>query len=179
MFLLFKPKLIILCTLVSALVISGITYAALGDNNLSNGMRGSEVTELQQRLSMLGYEVGSTDGIFGPKTDSGVRLFQKEHGLTVDGIAGPNTINELKKLTGESLTSGGTSIGYKNTDVNLLARLVSAEARGEPYRGQIAVAAVVMNRIKSSSFPNNARDVIYQPSAFTRVNDGQINLSPT
>lgn len=161
------------------LVFSSLAYAALGDRLLTKGSRGPEVVELQERLSMLGYQVGPADGIFGPKTQAGVRLFQKEHGLTVDGIAGPNTIRELKRLTGESVTTGGTKVGYKSSDINLLAKLVNGEARGEPYRGQVAVAAVVLNRIKSSSFPNSIPDVVYQQGAFTAVADGQIWRTPS
>lgn len=174
----FKPRWLLLA-IILLLALSAVTHAALGDRLLARGSRGPEVAELQKRLSMLGYVVGPIDGIFGPKTEAGVRLFQKEHGLVVDGIAGPNTIRELKRLTGESVTVGGRAVGYKNSDINLLARLVSAEARGEPYKGQVAVAAVVLNRIKSSSFPNSIPDVIYQPGAFSSVYDGQINMNPT
>jgi N-acetylmuramoyl-L-alanine amidase len=127
---------------------------------------------------MLGYVVGPIDGIYGRQTEARVRLFQKEHGLTADGIAGRNTIRELKRLTGQTVTVGGTAIGYKSSDINLLARLVSAEAKGEPYRGQIAVAAVVLNRVKSSSFPNSIPDVIYQPGAFSPVANGEIWKDP-
>ncbi|NLP44894.1 MAG: spore cortex-lytic enzyme, partial [Peptococcaceae bacterium] len=152
--------------------------AALGDRLLARGSRGPEVTELQKRLSMLGYVVGPIDGIFGRQTEAGVRLFQKEHGLAVDGIVGPRTVRELKRLTGQSVTAGGTRVGYKNSDINLLARLVSAEAKGEPYRGQIAVAAVVLNRVKSPLFPNTIPDVIYQPGAFSPVANGEIWKEP-
>ena len=157
---------------------SAVCEAALGDRLLARGSRGPEVTELQKRLSMLGYVVGPIDGIFGRQTEAGVRLFQKEHGLAVDGIVGPRTVRELKRLTGQSVTAGGTRVGYKNSDINLLARLVSAEAKGEPYRGQIAVAAVVLNRVKSPLFPNTIPDVIYQPGAFSPVANGEIWKEP-
>lgn len=174
-------RLLIMLTtffLVLTMCTSSISNAALGDRLLSRGSRGPEVAELQKRLQMLGYVVGSIDGVFGAQTQARVRLFQKEHGLTADGIAGPKTINELKRLTGQSVTAGGTSVGYKNSDVNLLARLVSAEAKGEPYRGQVAVAAVVLNRVKSSSFPNTIPDVIYEPGAFSPVANGEIWKEP-
>ena len=174
-----KKMFLTVIFLVLLMCTSSVSNAALGDRVLSRGSRGAEVTELQKRLSMLGYVVGPIDGIFGRQTEAGVRLFQKEHGLTVDGLAGPNTIRELKRLTGQSVTAGGTSIGYKNTDVTLLARLVSAESKGEPYRGQVAVAAVVLNRVKSSSFPNSIPDVIYQPGAFSPVANGEIWKNPT
>ena len=160
------------------LVVSSLSYAALGDRLLARGSRGPEVTELQKRLQMLGYVVGPIDGIFGRQTEAGVRLFQKEHGLAVDGLVGKNTVRELKRLTGQTVTTGGKAVGYKNSDVNLLARLVSAEAKGEPYRGQVAVAAVVLNRVKSPQFPNSIPDVIYQPGAFSPVANGQIWKEP-
>jgi N-acetylmuramoyl-L-alanine amidase len=166
-------------TLVIALVVSGVVYGALGDRQLVKGANGPEVTELQKRLSQLGYVVGTTDGKFGAKTEAAVRRFQKERGLKVDGIAGTQTINELKLMTGASTTASGKSVGPKNVDVNLLARCVSAEARGEPYVGQVAVAAVILNRIEDPAFPNSVADIIYQPLAFSSVADGQINLQPT
>lgn len=170
---------VIVIAVIFVLTIVTVSQAALGDRNLARGSRGSEVTELQKRLNMLGYVVGPIDGIFGRQTEAGVRLFQKERGLKVDGIAGPQTVGLLKKMTGESVTAGGTPVGYKNSDIELLARLVNAEAKGEPYRGQVAVAAVVLNRIKSSSFPNSIPDVIYEPRAFSPVADGAINKSAT
>lgn len=164
--------------LILALVLSGVAYGALGDHLLGKGAKGPEVTELQKRLAQLGYPVGPLDGKFGPKTQASVRKFQQDHGLKVDGIAGPATIKEVKRLTGESTTASGKAVGTKNVDINLLARLVNAEARGEPYKGQVAVAAVVLNRIKDPAFPKTVADIVYQPGAFSSVNDGQINLSP-
>ncbi|UWG96225.1 spore cortex-lytic enzyme [Dehalobacter sp. DCM] len=173
-----KILILMIVFMVGMSTFSNSADAALGDRNLSRGSRGPEVSELQKRLSMLGYVVGRIDGIYGAQTEARVRLFQKEHGLRVDGIAGTRTIRELKRLTGESVTGGGTAIGYKNSDINLLAHLVSAEAKGEPYRGQIAVAAVVLNRVKSSSFPNTIPGVIYQPGAFSPVSDGTLWSEP-
>ena len=170
---------VIVISVLLILVIASASQAALGDRTLARGSRGPEVTELQRRLNMLGYVVGPIDGIFGRQTEAGVRLFQKERGLKVDGIAGPKTIGRLKLMTGQSVTAEGTPVGYKNSDVELLARLVSAEAKGEPYRGQVAVAAVVLNRVKSSSFPNTIPDVIYEPRAFSPVADGAINNHAT
>lgn len=164
--------------LILALVLSGVAYGALGDHLLGKGAKGPEVTELQKRLAQLGYPVGPLDGKFGPKTQASVRKFQQDHGLKVDGIAGPATIKEVKRLTGESTTASGKAVGTKNVDINLLARLVNAEARGEPYKGQVAVAAVVLNRIKDPAFPKTVADIVYQPGAFSSVNDGQINLAP-
>jgi len=164
--------------LASCLLVSSLAIGALGDRLLGRGTRGDDVRELQGRLARLGYVVGPLDGIYGRRTEAAVRLFQKDHGLSVDGLAGMRTIRELRRLTGESTNAGGTPVGYKSSDVNLLARLVNAEARGEPYVGQIAVAAVVLNRLKDPAFPKSVAGIIYQPGAFSSVSDGQINLPP-
>ncbi len=138
----------------------------------------SDIKLVQKKLKNWGYYTGAVDGIYGSKTKSAVRLFQKRNGLTVDGIVGNKTLSAMG--ISQSMLSGGSSSvgGYSNSDVKLLARLIYAEARGESYQGQVAVGAVVLNRVKSSSFPNTISGVIYQPYAFTCVNDGQINLSP-
>lgn len=169
---------VIAVCLVLCVVFTGAAGAALGDRTLSKNSKGEEVKELQKKLVQLGYQLGKIDGIYGKKTEDAVKRFQKNRGLKVDGIAGEKTINELKRLTGESKTADGKKVGHKNQDVQLLARAVHSEARGEPFIGQVAVAAVIMNRIKSSSFPNTIAGVIYQPQAFTAVADGQINMEP-
>ena len=145
----------------------------------------SDIKLVQQKLKNWGYYTGAVDGIYGPKTASAVKLFQKRNGLVVDGIVGNKTLAAMgisqNKLSGGSSSSSSTSssvAGYSSSDVQLLARLIHAEARGESYQGQVAVGAVVLNRVKSSSFPNTISGVIYQPYAFTCVNDGQINLTP-
>ena len=141
------------------------------------GSRGSEVTQIQTKLKRWGYYSGSVDGIYGSKTVSAVKKFQKKNGLTVDGIAGKNTLAAMGIYnSSNSSSSSGTSSNSSN--VNLLARLIHGEARGEPYTGKVAVGAVVLNRVKSSSFPNTIAGVIYQKGAFDAVSDGQINLSP-
>lgn len=129
---------------------------------------------VQTKLKNWGYYKGNVDGIYGAKTKEAVRLFQRKNGLAVDGIVGKKTAAALG-MTLSGSTSGGSQ---SSSDLNLLARCVYAEARGEPYVGQVAVAAVVLNRVKSASFPNTIAGVIYQPWAFTAVNDGQINLTP-
>lgn len=143
---------------------------------LKKGAKGSLVKTLQTKLKNWGYYSGSVDGIFGSQTERAVRYFQRVNGLSVDGIVGKNTAKAL----GMSLSSGSStgSGGYSSSDLYLLARVVYGEARGEPYVGQVAVAAVVLNRVKSSQFPSTLSGVIYQPWAFTCVNDGQINLTP-
>lgn len=139
------------------------------------GSRGNEVTQIQTKLKRWGYYKGSVDGIYGSKTVSAVKSFQRKKGLTADGIAGTRTLNAM----GITSSSGGTSSNNSNSsNLNLLSRLVYSEARGETYRGQVAVAAVVLNRVKSSSFPNTISGVIYQAGAFDAVSDGQINLTP-
>ena len=138
------------------------------------GSRGSEVTQIQTKLKRWGYYKGNVDGIYGSGTLSAVKLFQKKNGLTVDGIAGTKTLNAM----GIYNSSNSSSSSSNSTNLNLLSRLVYGEARGEPYAGQVAVAAVVLNRVKSSSFPNTIAGVIYQKGAFNVVDDGQINLSP-
>ena len=142
---------------------------------LKRGSSGADVKTMQQKLKSWGYYSGSVDGIFGSGTESAVKLFQRTNGLTADGIVGSATAAAL----GMTLT-GGTSSGGSSTssDLNLLARVVYGEARGEEYVGQVAVAAVVLNRVKSSSFPNTIAGVVYQAGAFDCVADGQINLSP-
>lgn len=139
-----------------------------------------DVKLVQQKLKNWGYYTGSIDGIYGPKTISAVKYFQRRNGLVVDGIVGNKTLSAMG-ISASKLSSGsgsGSSSGYTSSDVKLLARLIYAEARGETYQGQVAVGAVVLNRVKSSSFPNTISGVIYQPYAFTCVNDGQINLAP-
>ncbi|MDD4315599.1 MAG: spore cortex-lytic enzyme [Clostridia bacterium] len=138
---------------------------------LKQGSTGQTIKTIQSRLKQWGYYTGGVDGIFGPKTAAAVRYFQSRNGLVVDGIVGAKTAAAL----GISLAASSTS--YSN-DIHLLARCIYAEARGEPYVGQVAIAAVVLNRVKSPSFPNTISGVIYQPLAFTAVADGQINLSP-
>lgn len=144
---------------------------------LKQGSRGEEVKTMQRKLKNWGYYAGSVDGIFGAKTKEAVKYFQRKNGLTVDGIVGTKTLKALGMSTSGSSSSGVTS-SYSDKDIDLLAHLIYGEARGESYVGQVAVGAVVMNRIKSSSFPNTMSGVIYQRYAFTAVDDGQINLTP-
>ena len=139
------------------------------------GSRGNEVTQIQTKLKRWGYYNGNVDGIYGTQTLNAVKYFQRKNGLTVDGIAGPATLKAMG-IYGSSSSSSSSSSNSSN--VNLLARLIYGEARGEPYTGQVAVGAVVMNRVKSSSFPNSISGVIYASGAFDAVRDGQINLSP-
>ena len=138
------------------------------------GSRGTEVRTIQEKLKRWGYYSGSVDGIYGSQTVSAVKSFQKKNGLTVDGIAGTQTL----KAMGITSSSSSSSSSNNSSNVNLLARVVYGEARGEPYTGQVAVAAVVLNRVKSSKFPNTIAGVVYQSGAFDAVADGQINMTP-
>lgn len=138
------------------------------------GSRGTEVRTIQEKLKRWGYYSGSVDGIYGSQTVSAVKSFQKKNRLTVDGIAGTQTL----KAMGITSSSSSSSSSNNSSNVNLLARVVYGEARGEPYTGQVAVAAVVLNRVKSSKFPNTISGVVYQSGAFDAVADGQINMTP-
>ena len=140
------------------------------------GSRGAEVSQIQTKLKRWGYYNGNVDGIYGSQTLAAVKYFQRSNGLTVDGIAGTQTLNAMGIMSSSS--SGGGSSSSSSSNLNLLSRLVYSEARGETYTGQVAVAAVVLNRVKSSSFPNTISGVIYQKGAFDAVSDGQINLTP-
>lgn len=142
-------------------------------NNLSvnvlskQGSQGDEVRRIQTKLSQLGLYSGSIDGIFGTNTKNAVIAFQKQKGLTADGIVGEKTLKAL------GLTQSSGNGQYSNSDIDLLARTISAEARGEGYTGQVAVGAVILNRIEHPSFPDSLSGVIYQPGAFSCLNDGQ------
>ena len=136
------------------------------------GSRGDEVTKIQTKLKNWGYYSGSIDGIYGSATLAAVKYFQRKNGLAVDGIAGPKTLAAMG-ISSSSSTSGSSSAS--TTDLNLLARLISAEARGESYIGQVAVGAVVLNRVEHPSFPNTVSGVIYQNNAFSCIKDGQWN----
>ena len=158
-----------ICCLVSEMLM--VSVLAPSSSALSRqGSRGEEVTQIQQKLKNWGYYTGSVDGIFGPQTTAAVRLFQERNGLAVDGLAGPKTLAAM----GIQNSSTGSTGSYTN-DQYLLAKIISAEARGEPYNGQVAVGAVVLNRVKHPSFPNTISGVVYQKGAFTAIVDGQFN----
>lgn len=154
---------------------------------LRQGATGGEVKELQRRLKQWGYYSGAVDGIYGKATVEAVKYFQRKNGLTADGIAGKSTFEALGMMDSAAVVdpgngnnqSGNTNnSNYTSSDLYLLAKCIYAEARGESYVGQVAVGAVILNRVASPSFPNTIAGVIYQTNAFTAVSDGQINLSP-
>ena len=138
------------------------------------GSRGEEVKKIQTKLKNWGYYTGSVDGVYGWQTENAVRSFQKKNGLTADGIAGTKTLNAMG-IFGGSNQSSGSSQSVNEANIELLARVINGEARGEPYEGQVAVGAVVLNRVDHPSFPNTISGVVYQKGAFTAVDDGQIN----
>ncbi len=137
------------------------------------GSRGDEVRRVQQKLRDLGFYSGTVDGIYGVNTRSAVRRFQTSVGITADGVAGSKTLLYLG--LGGNTGNGG---GYSSSDVYLLAKVIAAEARGESYTGQVAVGAVVLNRVDSSSFPDTVSGVVYQSGAFSAVTDSNWSVSP-
>lgn len=164
---------LLLCAAV--FLFSYIIYNDNGENvtqmTLSSfGSRGEEVRQIQQKLKSLGFYSGAVDGVYGTGTKNAVTAFQKSCGITADGIAGPTTLLYL------GLSS---SSGYNSSDVWLLAKLIAAEARGETYRGQVAVGAVVLNRVSHASFPDSISGVIYQKGAFDCVTDSNWSVAPT
>ena len=179
-----KRKLLKMISVIILLISAISVVTLIYKNNKENetvealskyGSRGSEVTQIQTKLKRWGYYSGSVDGIYGTQTVNAVKYFQRKNGLTADGIAGPAT---LKAMGITSSSSSSSSSSSYSSNLNLLSRVIYGEARGEPYTGQVAVGAVVMNRIKSSSFPNTLSGVVYQSGAFDAVKDGQVNLTP-
>ena len=133
------------------------------------GDTGQAVRTIQDKLKRWGYYDGSVDGIFGSGTASAVRYFQRSNGLTADGIVGPATLRAL----GMPVSGSSSGSSSASSEVALLARVISAEARGEPYSGQVAVGAVILNRVEHPSCPNTIAGVVYQPGAFSCMDDGQ------
>lgn len=148
---------------------------------LRQGSKGGEVKEVQRRLKEKGFYKGSVDGVFGAGTRAAVIAFQKKNGLKADGIVGKSTFKALGMTQSYNVLVGGGNggaNGFSESDVYLLAKTIYAEGRGEPYTGQVAIGAVVLNRVRDNAFPNTVSGVIYQKHAFTAVSDGQINLTP-
>lgn len=152
-------------TIVLSMVVGTLPVSAA----LREGDRGSDVKTVQEKLKRWGYYTGEVDGIFGEQTASAVRAFQKKNGLTVDGIVGTETSQAL----GMTLSTGSSATSNYSNEINMLARMIAAEGRGEPYTGQVAIGAVIMNRVKHPSFPNTISGVLYQSGAFSALNDGQ------
>lgn len=168
-----KRKLVLALAVIFAVNILAIALAqSVMAGVYKKGSSGVMVSQIQTRLKSWGYYSGAVDGVYGSATEKAVRYFQSANGLAVDGQAGDKTLAALGLYdTGSSGSSGSSASG----DAALLARLISAEARGEPYIGQVAVGAVVLNRIKHPSFPNSLSGVIYKSGAFSCIDDGQFN----
>ena len=150
---------------------------------LRQGSSGGEVKEVQRRLKNWGYYTGAVDGVFGAGTKKAVIAFQKKNGLTADGVVGKSTYKALGmtdsyNTLNRGQSSSASSSSYTSSDLYVLAKAIYAEGRGESYTGQVAIGAVIMNRVRSSQFPNTIAGVVYQKGAFTAVADGQINLEP-
>ncbi|OCA90952.1 spore cortex-lytic enzyme [Bacillus sp. FJAT-27225] len=186
-----------ICTLVLLLCLpvlsaTGEKAEAFSNQVIQHGAVGEDVIELQSRLKYIGFYTGKIDGVFGWRTYWALRNFQYEFGMKVDGLAGENTKSKLVKATKYNKPGGGTTKaagqakpsatnvpnGFSQNDIKLMANAVYGEARGEPYEGQVAVAAVILNRLESSTFPDTISGVIFEPLAFTAVADGQIWLTP-
>ena len=160
---------------VLVLLLAALLPLAADAAALKKGSRGDEVVTLQKKLKQWGYYDGAVDGVFGTATQKAVQFFQRKNGLTADGVVGTKTAAALgMTLSGSGSSAGGD--GSSDRNVRLLAACIYGESRGEPYKGQVAVGAVILNRVKSSKFPNSIAGVIYQPGAFDAVSDGQINL---
>jgi len=173
-----------LCLLVSGLTITVSMKRAIQTEEpavivatYKVGSSGSTVKTIQQKLKNWGYYTGAVDGIYGSKTRAAVVYFQRKNGLTADGIVGNKTLAALGMKTGSS-TGGTTGGSFSSSDVYLLAKIIHAEARGESYTGQVAVGAVILNRVKNPSFPNTISGVVFQTGAFDCVYDGQLWLTP-
>ncbi len=167
-----KRVIALLCTV---LVLAGTLALTQADAAVvAWGSTGEQVRLVQQKLKQYGYMDAAVDGVFGKATYDAVVWFQRKNGLRVDGAVGQSTAAAL----GITLSGTVSAASYNESESYLLARLVHGEARGEPYVGKVAVAAVVLNRVKSPYFPNTISGVIYQIGAFDAVKDGQINLTP-
>ncbi|MBQ9857805.1 MAG: spore cortex-lytic enzyme [Oscillospiraceae bacterium] len=162
-----RKKLILTLAVIFLLNIIMIFFVQEAQAAYKRGSYGSTVRQIQEKLSNWGYYSGSIDGVYGSRTEEAVKKFQRKNGLTADGIAGSATLAALG-ISDSSATS-------QSVDINLLARLISAEARGEPYSGQVAVGAVVLNRMEHPSFPGTLSGVIYQSGAFSCLYDGQFD----
>ncbi len=145
---------------------------------LRQGDKGGDVKEVQRRLKNWGYYTGNVDGIFGAGTRAAVIKFQKKNGLTADGVVGKSTYQALGISASSNVLTQSGSGKFSDSDLYLLAKTIYAEGRGEPYTGQVAIGAVVLNRVEDPAFPNTIAGVVYQKGAFTAVDDGQINLTP-
>ena len=173
-----KTVALVLAIITLALVLCAFALPKADAAVVKVGSRGTVVKNIQTKLKRWGYYTGGVDGIFGAKTKAAVQYFQRRNGLVADGIVGKATAAAMGiSLSGTTSSSGSTTAGnISNSDLYLMSCCIYGEARGESYTGKVAVAAVILNRVKNSAFPNSISGVIYQKGAFTCVDDGQINL---
>ncbi len=174
-----KRKALLFIVVFTIIMVSSLYIEGIHAQNIGWGAKGEVVRQAQNKLKTWGYLKGAVDGVYGYETYKAVRLFQQRNGLEVDGIIGPQTRSALG-LSG-SAPSGSTPTGSgvsRSDDVNVLARAIHAEAKGEPYEGKVAVGAVILNRVRNPAFPNTIAGVIYQPCAFEPVKRGAINETP-
>ena len=164
-------KKAVLAVFLVILIVMGLVSSAYA-MAYRRGSSGETVKTIQTKLKRWGYYMGNIDGVYGSATEEAVKYFQRKNGLTADGICGAKTLAAMGILASPPASSG------TNDDLYLLAKMISAEARGEPYIGQVAVGAVILNRVKHPSFPNTIAGVLYQPGAFTALVDGQFSLEP-
>ena len=170
-----KLEIILIISMIFLLIYMLFINTQMSEATSKYGSKGDEVKTIQTKLKNWGYYNGNVDGIYGSGTLNAVKQFQKKNGLKADGIAGTKT---LQALGINSSSSNSSSSSSSSANLNLISRFVYAEARGEPYTGQVAVAAVILNRVRDNRFPNTTSGVVYQQGAFTCVSDGQINLNP-
>lgn len=177
----FKKEIVLVIAIMFTYITTSVAVAPYNNAaraiSYSYGSSGNIVLEIQRRLKAWGYYDGSLDSSYGYRTYVAVKKYQASNGLTADGVAGDRTLTSLGINAGQYSTAGNTTAKNttQNQDVLLLARLINGEARGEPYEGQVAVGAVVLNRTRDSRFPSTVAGVIYQPGAFTAIVDGQIH----
>jgi len=182
-------KLIVILAFTSCAILLNIILSSISENTIFMpikgyilGSRGSQVSYIQSSLKDLGYYKGSINGTYGSDTKDAVKGFQSANGIKSDGVVNAKTLEKLN-LYVEALSPGSSAkakSNYSSKDLNLLARAINGEGRGEPYTGQVAIGGVIMNRSRDPRFPNTVAGVIYQPGAFTAVTDGQIdsNMEP-
>ncbi|SCY69181.1 spore cortex-lytic enzyme [Alkaliphilus peptidifermentans] len=174
-----KTLAILLITAMLLLTLSYIAVEKVYGQNLYWGSRGDDVREVQTRLQRWGYYDGPISSVYGPQTFEAVKDFQRANGLTVDGVVGPQTRAALGMPVQTTAPAAPASQGVsRSDDINLLARTIHAEAKGEPYEGKVAVGAVILNRVRNPAFPNTMAGVVYQPCAFEPVKRGTINEAP-
>ncbi len=176
-----SSKTRMLCLVLATTMLIFVTVACLCSTSaraavLKQGSKGEVVKRVQTKLKNWGYYQGAIDGVYGKQTKSAVQYFQRRNGLVADGIVGKKTAAAMGISLSSSATNSSSTGGLSNSDLYLLSCCIYGEARGETYSGKVAVAAVILNRVKHKSFPNSIAGVIYQPGAFTCVDDGQINL---